>query len=102
MELLLRLAGVISSTSVSLLLSNLRLATSLAEGLLFPLGIITTETTERIETTKTIKPTKTTDTQTIRRRKRDDIQYIMTKYNDDAYRQGRDRWMKEEDGEKMG
>lgn len=84
MELLLRLVGVISSTSMFLSLSSLRLAASLAGGLLFPLRTITIETTERMETTKTIKTTKTTDTQTIRRKERDDIQYIMTKYNDDT------------------
>ncbi len=70
MELLLCLAGVTSSTSVSLSLSSLRLAASLAGGLLFPLGAITTETTKRTETTET---TETTNTQTIRRRKGDDV-----------------------------
>ncbi len=76
MELLLRLAGVTSSTFMSSSLSSLRLAVSLAGGLLFPLGAITTETTKRTETTKTTKATattKTTDTQIIRRREGDDI-----------------------------
>lgn len=94
MELLLRLTGVISSTSVSLSLFYLRLATSLARDLFFPLEAITTETTKRTETTnttKTTKTTKTTDTQTIKRRKGDDIQYTMMKYNDDVCGQGRGR-----------
>lgn len=49
---LVGLTGVTTSTSVSLLLSCLRLAKGLAGGLFFPLGPITTETTKTTETNK--------------------------------------------------
>ena len=62
MELFLYLAGVNSSTLLFSPLSSLRLAGSLAGGLLFPLGAIIKETTETTETTETAETMETIET----------------------------------------
>ncbi len=102
MELLLHLAEITFSMSVSSLLSSLRLAMSLAGGLLFLLRAITMETTKKTEITKTSETTKTINMQTIRRREGDNVQYTIMIYNNDTCGRGCGRWIREEGGKKMG